>query len=1193
MIASRDILIGATLLGRYRLDAEIGQGGMGTVFRAHDTLLGRDVAVKVVNNSGLGTQGRERLLKEARAAAQLNHPNIVSVHDAGEFEVAPDGRASFIVMELVAGETLYARWPLPRAEVLAVARQVCWALDHAHAHGLIHRDLKLENVLITADGTAKLTDFGLARSLASRMTQEGTVIGTVFYLAPEIVLGQPADGRADLYSLGVMLYELVTGRLPFNADDPLVVISQHIHAPVVPPRAHVPDLSPALDALIVRLLAKQPDDRPASAAEVAALLVDLNHAGPAEAAPLLDVLARGRLVGREREAAELRAHWRRAATGDGHALLLSGEPGIGKTRLARELLSIAEVSGGRALAGECYAEGGPPYAPIAQMLRAALVDAPLPGLDLPPAILADVLTLAPDLRPHFAEAPPPPALEQPNVAQSRVFESFVTVCAALTARAPLVLLLDDAHWADSGSLFLLRHLARRARRQRLLIVLTYREIDLDQAGSLTDVLTDLNRERLAVRLKLGRLSPEQTRDLLAGLFQGPAADALADAIYRETEGNPFFVEEVCKTLIEEGRLVFEAGGWRAERVDDIIIPQSVRVTIHQRLTKLPEAAQETLRMGAVLGREFDFETLARAVDLEEDALATALETAERAQLIGEVRRGPRTVYAFAHALIPSTLREGTNRLRRQRLHRRAALVIEALRPDDYETLAYHAERSGDEARAREYYLQAGDRALSVYANPEAERHYRAALETLVDADGRVPRRAHALAGLGEALFRQGHHDQAIQAWAQSISHYREQNDVNLAARLYARMGRAAWQGADKARGLALCREGLAAFADAPESPGQAYLIHETGRACYFNELNVEAQALCERALDIGRRLNLPEVQAEALATLGILPEQSVESQIERLTESVALAEAANLPATAIRGRLNLGNMMRENGYPLADARDHFLRARDHARRIGQSLDELKCLATAASAAMQMGDAAAYDEMAREARELAAQTTRAEWGLTFLKLMDAYWLYQRGDLEAALQLAAEAQAEAGAQDLHDFVGEFDLLRVDVLLERGDLAGAEQAARAALAADSKTEHLAWTYGLLTIICAEQGNADAARAALEAGRRSLGAWPSLAQRFIFWVAESYVAANEGRWDDAFANVAVVNEALARHGRRWHAAYMLVQWARLYRRHGSPESLRRAREFLTDARARFADLNLAQRAAGVDELLRRLPAQ
>jgi tetratricopeptide (TPR) repeat protein len=265
-----------TLNERYRLDAEIGRGGMGAVYRAHDTLLKRDVAVKVLSEAGVGTEGRARLLREAQSAAQLNHPNVVSVYDAGEVDLPGlEGTAPFIVMELVEGESLHTRRPHNLDETLAIIRQVCAALEHAHAYGIIHRDLKPENVMITPDGTAKLMDFGLARTVASRLTTEGTIIGTVFYLAPEQALGQEVDRRADLYALGVLLYELTTGRLPFDADDPVAVISQHLHAPVVSPQEYNPEIPHAVEDLILRLLSKKPKDRPASAAEVEETLAQL------------------------------------------------------------------------------------------------------------------------------------------------------------------------------------------------------------------------------------------------------------------------------------------------------------------------------------------------------------------------------------------------------------------------------------------------------------------------------------------------------------------------------------------------------------------------------------------------------------------------------------------------------------------------------------------------------------------------------------------------------------------------------------------------------------------------------------------------------------------------------------------------------------------------------------------------------
>ena len=747
-------LIGTLLIDRYRLDAELGQGGMGVVYRAHDTLLDRPVAIKVLAKAGLGTEGHARLLREAQAVARLNHPNIVGVYDVGETE-----DASFIVMELVEGGSLHT-WQGPSSprgidEIVAIAAQVCAALAHAHARDIIHRDLKPENILVTPDGSAKLADFGLARSVASRLTAEGTIAGTVFYLAPEQALGQQIDGRADLYALGVMLYELTTGDLPFMADDPFAVITQHLHAPVVPPRARNPEIPAGLDAFIVRLLSKSPGDRPASAAEAREALERL-AAGEGELAAELDAarelslfdrIVRGRMVGREGELARARELWRRAVSGEGQMLFVSGEPGIGKTRLVRELATQVGVSGGRALEGDCYAEGGVPYAPFAQILSQALDDGSGDGLDVPEFILADLLTFAPALRLRYPDVEPTPALDDPKAEQNRLFGNLGIFFTALSGQAPLLLILEDVHWADSGTLFLLRHLARQARRQRVMTVATYREVELDEALPFHEVLLDLNRERLAARLKLTRLERAQTGELLAVLLAEETTPDFVDGVYRETEGNPFFVEEVCKALVESGKLTYEGGRWHRPSIDELGIPQSVRVAIQSRVGKLPAASQETLRLAAVIGREFDFETLAAASELDEERLIEALETAERVQLIegaGPEREGS---FAFAHGLIPTTLVEGLRTVQRRRLHRRAAAAVEALLPDNLEALAYHYSEAGDAGKATTYLLKAGDRARGLYAHQEAISNYERALDFLTEA-GDLERAARTLMKLG-------------------------------------------------------------------------------------------------------------------------------------------------------------------------------------------------------------------------------------------------------------------------------------------------------------------------------------------------------------------------------------------------------------------------------------------------------------
>src|SRR6185369_8755628 len=244
---------GTILRERYRLDSELGRGGMGTVYRATDLELQREVAVKVLSATAHNSDARERLIREARAAAALNHPHIVTIHDVGEVSGFP-----FLVMELVSGPRLSQARPGDIARVVTIATQICDALEHAHNNKIVHRDLKPDNVLLSGasdTSNVKLADLGLALpAYAARISRAGVIVGTAAYMAPEQALGQTIDGRADLYALGVLLY-------------PLTIVSQHVHAPVVPPRVLRSEIPPALETIIVRLLAKDPAQRFSSAAE--------------------------------------------------------------------------------------------------------------------------------------------------------------------------------------------------------------------------------------------------------------------------------------------------------------------------------------------------------------------------------------------------------------------------------------------------------------------------------------------------------------------------------------------------------------------------------------------------------------------------------------------------------------------------------------------------------------------------------------------------------------------------------------------------------------------------------------------------------------------------------------------------------------------------------------------------------------
>ena len=256
--------------GRYTIERPLGSGGMAEVFLARDGVLDRDVALKVLRGQYAGDEEfYERFRREATSAAGLSHPNIVQVYDRGE---APDGTC-YIAMEYVSGGTLKERLdergPMEPERALAVAGQVAEALWAAHERGVIHRDIKPQNILITDMGHLKVTDFGIARAAsAATISATNAVFGTAGYLSPEQALGEPATPRSDLYSLGIVLYELLTGVVPYRADNPVAVCMKHVTEPLTPPRRLDPTIPEAVDALVVKLLAKDPADRPASATEL-------------------------------------------------------------------------------------------------------------------------------------------------------------------------------------------------------------------------------------------------------------------------------------------------------------------------------------------------------------------------------------------------------------------------------------------------------------------------------------------------------------------------------------------------------------------------------------------------------------------------------------------------------------------------------------------------------------------------------------------------------------------------------------------------------------------------------------------------------------------------------------------------------------------------------------------------------------
>jgi len=588
---------------------------------------------------------------------------------------------------------------------------------------------------------------------------------TVSYMPPEQAMGGEVTPRADLYSLGAMLYEMVTGRPPFLGDDSVAIIGQHINTPPVAPTWHNGQCPRPLEALILRLLAKDPSERPESASDVLAALDGLDLTATAESSAEevqpLDSLAGGVFVGRQRELGELKACLEDALSGRGRLVTLVGEPGIGKTRTAQELATYAGLRSAQVLWGRCYEEQGmPPYWPWVQAIRSYVRERDPEELRSEMgAGAADIAEVVSDVKERLPDLRPPPQLESPEQARFRLFDSITAFLKSASQKQPLVLVLDDLHWADQPSLLLLQFIARELGNSRLLLVGTYRDMELSRQHPLAETLGELTRERLFQRVLLRGLSQQDVGRFIEMAAGVDPPSGLAEAVHTQTEGNPLFVTEVVRLLVQEGELTREAGtrdSWTVR------IPEGVREVIGRRLNRLSQRCNETLTIASVVGREFELRQLTPLVeDMTEDRLLEVLEEALSARVIEEL---PQAVgrYQFTHALIQETLTEELTLTRRVRLHARIAETLEELYGENLEAhaaeLAHHfaeAESVHGTAKLVRYSLLAGERALATFAWEEALSHCRQGLQAKgVPLEGTEPAsdaaEAALLFGLGRA-----------------------------------------------------------------------------------------------------------------------------------------------------------------------------------------------------------------------------------------------------------------------------------------------------------------------------------------------------------------------------------------------------------------------------------------------------------
>jgi len=583
--------------------------------------------------------------------------------------------------------------------------------------------------------------------------------------------------------------------------------------------------------------------------------------------------------------------------------LLAGEPGVGKTRTAAELAHHAHGAGAVVLYGRCDEDLGAPYQPFMEALDFYTQETAEPVLG---RLRGELVRLLPQL----AERCPDlgrPISSDPRSEEHLLFEATASWLGELASNVPVVLVLDDLHWADKPTLVLLLHVLRAAVGSgedcRLFVVGTYRDTDIDRSHPLASILADLRRLPVVERYPVSGLSEAEVAQFIAtaaGHDLDEETGVLADAVYAETEGNPFFVTEVLRHLVETEAVVRRDGRWVVADPGTLSVPEGVRDVIGRRLSRLSNAANELLSVAAVIGRDIDVELLADLSDLTESTLLDVLDEAVAARIIDEMGADH---YRFSHALIKATLYEELSATRRRRLHRRVAEELEKLRPDDVVALAYHYVEAGPEGglltRAVRYSLSAAEQSLAARALADAERRFRQVLEVLdeADTDDEAPQLA-AQIGLGECQRDQGspEYRETLLAAARRAHACGE---VGLLVRAVLGSTRSfGVVGVLDSERVELTRAALETVGPQPSAERAKLLALLASDLVFENRYLQESQVVTEEAERIARRLRDPDLLAHVLVRTGfsVMTLDRLPQTVARCEEATALADRSGDPA---------------------------------------------------------------------------------------------------------------------------------------------------------------------------------------------------------------------------------------------------------------------------------------------------------
>jgi class 3 adenylate cyclase/tetratricopeptide (TPR) repeat protein len=890
-------------------------------------------------------------------------------------------------------------------------------------------------------------------------------------------------------------------------------------------------------------------------------------------------------VGRDDALGALREQWRACVEEPRrHVALVGGDPGIGKSRLAAEHARRLYLEGATVLHGRCYEENVAPYQPFVEAIEHVVRNG------APEEVREDIIhsgtllaRLVPDIELRFDELPPP-VRGEPGTERYLMFEAVSSMLCAIAMRAPLLLVLDDLHWADRPTIALLVHVARSADAAPILVLGTYRPGDIDPDHPLCDALAELRRDGLVDEVELTGLTEEQVGQLVAGTCDHGSSAAFVRSVSRETAGNPFFVREICTHVDELGARA------DAFTLSELGVPEGVKQVIRQRVSRLPEGSARLLTIGAVIGREFELDLLLQVSGEDEDSVLDLLDHACAARLLEEV---PKTIdrYSFVHALGRETLYESLSTARRARLHRRVAEAIETRHAADLEEhlgeLAFHYAAAGTEPmKAVEYARRAGEQSLARLAHEEAAAQFQRGL-ALLDAVDRD--RCDLLLGLAEAKRRAADVPGSTGAFAEAAGIARSLGDAERLARAAVGNFRGhvlATPGWHEPT-IGLLEEALVALPDA-DSALRARVLAALSLELYFTPQQTRGVTTAHEAIALARRLEDDEALAFALACAhtAISDPGHVEERLETSTELIEVGQRLGSAELALVGHVHRAADLLELTR-IDDARAEAEVAADIVEQLGQPVQRYHVLWLQATHALLAGELDESTRLADEALEIGLSGDHPDayvaWGTQALMVA-----WQRGDTRHLIDPARNLLKEF--PDLSAWPAAVALVE----LTAGEIDDAHERLRSYAADLDRLDFSAiWLAAMLSLtevarVCEDR---EAAAALLERLAPYADRWcvVSLNLSEVGPVARAVgvLTTLTGDHDEAerrFEQALSVSRAA---GARPHVARTSVDYARMLLARGATGDEDRARALISEARELATAIGMAGLVRDIDALV------